>query len=150
MLEERILREYQEAMKAKDTLKSTLLSSLRAEIINAAIKENKNKLDDDGIIAVIRKQVKQHQDSIEQFQKGNRPDLVDKEKRELKVLESYLPAQLSVEEIKRIIGEAILATAAQGPKDMGKVMREVMDKAGPAADAKLVSELVKERLLKAV
>ena len=148
MLEERILKEYQEAMKAKDTLKSTLLSSLRAEIINAAIKEKKNKLDDNGIIPVIRKQIKQHQDSIEQFQKGGRADLVEKEKRELQILESYLPQQLSSEEIKKIIEEAILATAAQGPKDMGRVMKEVMLKTGAAADTKLVSDLVKERLLK--
>jgi len=150
MLEERILKEYQEAMKARDTLKSTLLSSLRAEIVNAAIKEKKNKLDDNGIIAVIRKQIKQHRDSIEQFQKGSRPDLVDKEKRELQILESYLPEQLSSEEIKKIIEEVILTTAAQGPKDMGKVMKEVMAKVGSAADAKLVSDLVKERLLKTV
>lgn len=148
MLEERILKEYQEAMKAKDTLKSTLLSSLRAEIINAAIKEKKNKLDDNGIIPVIRKQIKQHQDSIEQFQKGGRADLVEKEKRELQILESYLPQQLSSEEIKKIIEEAILATAAQGLKDMGRVMKEVMLKTGAAADTKLVSDLVKERLLK--
>jgi hypothetical protein len=148
MLEEKILKEYQEAMKAKDTLKSTLLSSLRAEIINAAIREKQNKLDDNGIIAVIRKQVKQHQDSIEQFQKGGRADLVDKEKRELQILESYLPAQLSTDEIKKIIEEAILTTAAQGPKDMGRVMKEVMGKTGPAADSRLVSDLVKERLLK--
>jgi hypothetical protein len=150
MLEERILKDYQEAMKARDTLKSTLLSSLRSEIVNAAIKEKKNKLDDNGIIAVIRKQIKQHRDSIEQFQKGGRPDLVDKEKRELQILESYLPEQLSSEEIKKIIEEAILATAAQGPKDMGRVIKEVIVKIGQGADAKLVSDLIKERLLKAV
>ncbi|MDD5155288.1 MAG: GatB/YqeY domain-containing protein [Candidatus Omnitrophica bacterium] len=147
MLEEKILKEYQEAMKARDTLKSTLLSSLRAEIVNAAIKEKKDKLDDNGIIAVIRKQVKQHQDSIEQFQKGARPELADKEKKELQILESYLPRQLSPEEIKKIIEEAVVSCAAQGPKDMGKVMKEVMAKTGAAADPKLVSELVKERLL---
>ena len=148
MLEEKILKEYQEAMKARDTLKSTLLSSLRAEIANTAIKEKKNKLDDNGIIALVRKQIKQHQDSIEQFQKGGRADLVDKEKRELQILESYLPEQLSGEEIKKIIEEAILATAAQGPKDMGKVMKEVTAKIAGRADGKLVSELVKDKLTK--
>jgi uncharacterized protein YqeY len=148
MLEERILKEYQQAMKARDALKSTLLSSLRSEIVNVAIKEKKDKLDDNGIIAVIRRQIKQHKDSIEQFQKGGRADLVDKEKKELQILESYLPAQLSVEEIRKIIEEAILSCGAQGQKDMGKVMKEVMAKIGSAADTKLVSGLVKERLLK--
>lgn len=148
MLEEKILKEYQEAMKARDTIKSTLLSSLRAEIVNAAIKEKKDRLDDNGIIAVIRKQIKQHKDSIEQFQKGGRADLVDKEKKELQILESYLPAQLSDDQIKKIIEEAILSCGAEGQKDMGKVMKEVMAKTGSAADAKLVSDLVKERLLK--
>jgi len=148
MLEDKILKEYQEAMKARDTLKSTLLSSLRAEMVNAAIKEKKDKLDDNGIIAVIRKQIKQHRDSIEQFEKGGRADLVEKEKRELGILKSYLPAQLSQEEIKKIIEEIILATAAQGPKDMSKVMKEVMVKIGSGADAKTVSDLVKARLFK--
>jgi hypothetical protein len=148
MLEERILKEYQEAMKARDTLKSTLLSSLRAEMVNAAIKEKKDKLDDNGIIAVIRKQIKQHQDSIEQFEKGGRADLVEKEKRELEILKSYLPQQLSDEEIKKIIDEVILATGAQGPKDIGRVMKEVMSKIGQGADPKLVSDLVKARLFK--
>lgn len=148
MLEEKILKEYQEAMKARDTLKSILLSSLRSEMVNAAIREKKNKLDDNGIIAVIRKQVKQHQDSIEQFEKGARPDLVEKEKRELAILESYLPQQLSDEEIKKIIDEVIVATGAQGPKDMGRAMKEIMLKIGQGADPKLVSDLVKARLFK--
>jgi uncharacterized protein YqeY len=146
MLEQQILKDYQEAMKSRDTIKSTLLSCVRAEINNAAIKEKKNKLDDNGIIAVIRKQIKQHQDSIEQFQKGGRTDLVDKEAKELEVLKSYLPPQLSSDEIKKIIEEVILATGATGLKDMGKVMKEALAKIGSGADTKLVSDLVKDRL----
>jgi len=146
MLEQQILKDYQEAMKSRDTIKSTLLSCVRAEINNAAIKEKKNKLDDNGIIAVIRKQIKQHQDSIEQFQKGGRTDLVDKEAKELGVLKSYLPPQLSDDEIKKIIEEVILATGATGLKDMGKVMKEALAKIGSGADTKLVSDLVKGRL----
>jgi len=146
MLEEKILKEYQEAMKSRDTVKSTLLSSLRAEMANAAMKEKKAKLDDNGIIAVIRRQIKQHRDSIEQFQKGGRQDLVDKETRELEVLKSYLPVQLSGDEIKKIIEEIVAVVAAQGLKDMGKVMKEVVARIGSGADGKLVSDLVKERL----
>lgn len=148
MLEEKILKDYQQAMKARDNLKSTILSLLRSEIANAALKVKKSKLDDDGVIAIIRRQIKQHQDSIEQFQKGARTDLVDKETRELEILKSYLPEQLPVEELKKIIEEVITQVGAQGLKDMGRVMKEVVSKVGPAADAKTVSELVKERLSK--
>ncbi|MGE5197329.1 MAG: GatB/YqeY domain-containing protein [Deltaproteobacteria bacterium] len=146
MLEAKILKDYQEALKARDAVKSTLLSLVRSEIANAALKEKKGKIDDNGIIAVIRKQIKQHQDSIEQFKKGARLDLADKETRELEILNSYLPPQLSSEEIAKIIEEAVSATGAQDLKDMGKVMKEVMDKAGSAADAKAVSDLVRKRL----
>jgi hypothetical protein len=146
MLADRLLKEYQDALKAKDTLKSTLVSSLRAEIANAAIREKKDKLDDNGIIAVIRKQIKQHQDSIEQFKKGGRQELVEKESREQGILEQYLPAQMSADEITKIIDDAIAATGAIGWKDMGKVMQEVMAKTGSGADNKLVSDLVRQRL----
>jgi uncharacterized protein YqeY len=146
MLEQKILKDYQEAMKGRDTVKSTLLSCVRAEIANAALKEKKGALDDNGIIAVIRKQIKQHQDSIDQFQKGGRMDLVDKETKELQVLKAYLPPQLSVDEIKKIIEESLTITAAAGLKDMGKVMKEALAKIGSGADTKLVSDLVREKL----
>lgn len=146
MLEEKILKDYQEAMKARDSVKSTLLSCLRAEMTNAALKEKTGKLDDNGIIAVIRKQIKQHQDSIEQFQKGNRQDLVDKETRELEILKVYMPEQLSEDEIKKIIEEAVASSGASGLKDMGKVMKEALAKIGSGANSKLVSDLVKQRL----
>ena len=146
MLEEKILKDYQEAMKARDALKSTLLSSLRAEIANAALKAKKDKLDDNGIVALIRRQIKQHQDSIEQFTQGGRQDLVAKETKELEILKTYLPAELSPEEVKKLVEEAVGACGAQGLKDMGKVMKEVLAKVGASADPKLVSDLVKERL----
>ena len=146
MLADTILKDYQEAMKSKDAVKSTLLSSLRAEIANTALREKKDKLDDNGIIAVIRRQIKQHQDSIEQFTQGGRGDLVEKEVKELAVLERYLPVQLSADAVKKVIEEVVAAVGAQGPKDMGKVMKEVMAKTGPAADNKLVSDLVRQRL----
>ena len=148
MLAEKILKDYQQAMKTRDTVKSTLLSSLRAEMANAALREKKDKLDDNGITAVIRKQVKQHQDSIDQFQKGNRPELAQKEAQELEILKSYLPEQLSPDQIKKFVEEIVASTGAQGLKDMGKVMKEVSSKIGQSADPKLVSDIVKERLSK--
>lgn len=148
MLEEKILNDYKEAMKSRDALRTSVLSFLRAEILNAAIAQKKNKLDDNEVLSVIKKQVKAHQDSIEQFQKGNRQDLADKEIRELEVLKTYLPPQLSTEEIQKSIEEAVSALGAQGMKDMGRVMKEVSSKVGQAADGKLVSDLVRARLSK--
>ena len=148
MLEEKILNDYKEAMKSRDTLKSSVLSFLRAEMINVAFAKKKKILEDNDAIAVIRKQIKQRQDSIEQFQKGGRPDLAEKESKEMVILKSYLPAELSEDEIKGIIEEALTITAAQGPKDMGKVMKEVNAKIAGRADGKLVSDLVRVKLSK--
>ena len=147
-LEGKIFNDYKEAMKNRDTLKSSVLSFLRAAMINVGIEKKKKSLDDNDVIAVIKKQVKQHQDSIEQFQKGNRQDLADKETKELEILKSYLPPELPAEEIKKIIEEAIVLTGAQDMKDMGKVMKEVTAQIAGRADGKLVSDLVKERLSK--
>ncbi len=148
MLEEKIMNDYKQAMKDKDAVKSSILSFLRAEMINAAIAKKKKQLDDEDVIAVIRKQVRQHQDSIEQFKKGNRQDLVDKEGKELGILKAYLPAELPPEELNKIIEEAITSAAASGMKDMGKVMKEVSSKVAGRADSKAVSDLVRAKLSK--
>jgi len=147
--EEGILNDYKEAMKAKDTLKSSVLSFLRAELMNVALAKKKSSLDDNECLAVVRKQIKQRQDSIEQFSKGNRPELAEKETKELAILKSYLPQELSAEELSRIIEEAITSTGAQGIKDMGKVMKEITAKASGRADGKLISDTVRQRLQKA-
>jgi len=148
MLEEKIFNDYKEAMKNRDTLKSSVLSFLRAAMINVAMEKKKKSLDDIIVIEVIKKQVKQRQDSIEQFQKGNRQDLADKETKELEILKSYLPPELTVEEIKKIIEEAVALTAAQDMKDMDRLMKEVTAKIAGRADSKLVSDLVREKLSK--
>ena len=146
MLEEKIFNGYKEAMKNKDTLKSSVLSFLRASMMNTAIEKNKKSLDDNDCLAVIRKQIKQRQDSIDQFKKGNRQDLADKETQELEILKSYLPSELTVDELKKLIEEAILAVGASGIKDMGQVMKEAVERVAGGADGKLVSDLVRERL----
>src|SRR3990167_895696 len=119
MLEQKIQQDFVKAMKERDTLKSSTLSFLRAEFNNYAIEKRKKELDDNDVIAVIKKQVKSHQDSIEQFEKGQRMDLAEKEKKELEILKSYLPPELSEEELKAIIKEAIAQTGAATAKDMG-------------------------------
>jgi len=147
-LEEKILNDYKEAMKAKDTLKSSVLSFLRADMMNLAIAKKKAKLDDSEAVSIIKKQIKQRQDSIEQFSKGGRVEMAEKEKKELEILKTYLPAELPAEEIKKIIEEAVISTGAQDMKDMGRVMKEVQVKVAGQADGKLVSDLVRERLSK--
>jgi len=146
MLEEKILSDYKEAMKSRDTLKSSVLSFLRADLMNTALAKKKKVLDDVEVITVIKKQIKQRQDSIDQFTKGNRPEMADKEKEELGVLKAYLPPELSADEIKKIIDEAIVLTCAKDMKDMGNVMKEVNARVAGKADGKLVSDLVRGAL----
>jgi len=146
MLEERILNDFKEAMKKKETVKVSILSFMRAQFTYVALEKKKKALDDADCIAVVKKLIKQHQDSIEQFKAGGRLDLVEKEEKELGFLRAYLPPELSEAEVKKIVDEAVAATGATGIKDMGKVMKEVLARAAGQADAKLVSELVKARL----
>jgi hypothetical protein len=146
MLNEKIFNDYKEAMKARDALKSSVLSFLRADMLNQATAKKKDRLDDAEVIAVIKKQVKQRQDSIEQFSSGGRLEAAEKEKKELEILKGYLPAELPVERIKILIEEAVVATEASGMKDMGRLMKELTVKIAGQADGKLVSDLVKQRL----
>jgi uncharacterized protein len=146
MLEEKILNDYKDAMKARDSLKSSVLSFLRADMINQATAKKKNKLDDAEVVMVIKKQIKQRQDSIEQFTKGARLEMADKEKKEWEILKAYLPPELSESQIKSLIEEAIVATGSNSMKDMGRLMKELAVKIAGQADGKLVSELVRQRL----
>lgn len=146
MLEQKILNDYKDAMKSKDAIKSSVLNFLRSDLNYAAIAKKKASLEDGDVLAIIKKHIKQHQDSIEQFTKGNRPELAEKEKKELEVLKGYLPEEMPHEELIKIIDEAIVSQAASGMKDMGKVMKEATAKIAGRADGKLVSDLVRERL----
>jgi uncharacterized protein YqeY len=148
MFEEKIFNDYKESMKSSDALKASVLSFLRAELMNTVIAKNKKALDDSECLSVLRKQIKARQESIDQYNKGNRPDLADKETKELQILKQYLPEEISPDEIKKIIEEAVVSTGAQGIRDMGKVMKEVTAKVSGRADGRLVSDLVKERLSK--
>ncbi len=144
-LKDKILQDMKEAMKARDQLRLSTLRLLVSEIKNKEI-DAKGELKDEDILAIIQKAVKQRQDSIAQYEKGGRQDLADKEKAELEILKAYLPEELSREEILEIIDQAIAATGASSPKEMGKVMREVMPKVKGRADGKVVNELVRKRL----
>lgn len=135
----------------KDALKSGAkdkVSTLR--MLNAALKnkqiDKRRPLTEEEVIETVRSLIKQRKDSIEQFAKGGRQDLVDKETAEIAVLEAYLPQQLAREELDVMVRDAISQTGAQGARDMGKVMKALIPMVGGRADGKLVSELVKNAL----
>ena len=145
-LEQQIDKDYIQAMKDRDSARSSALSFLRSQIKYARIELKTEQVPDQDVIAVVKKQIKQRQDSIEQFKQGGRADLVEKEEKELAILKSYLPAEMSADEIKSIIKETIKATGASSIKDMGRVMKEAGVKLAGRADNKQVSELVKSEL----
>ncbi len=146
MLEKKINDDLKGAMKEKKTIKIETLRMLKAEIKNVTISKKGTSLEDKDVFQIISKQIKQHRDSIETFSKGGREDLAEKEKQELEILQSYLPKQLSKEEIVSIVKQAIVETSAASRSDMGKVMKVVMEKVKGAAEGKLVSQIVAEQL----
>lgn len=145
-LKQQILDDTKTAMKAKEMDKVTTLRFLQSAIKNKEIEIRPKELTDDDVIAVLRKSVKQRQDSIEQYNSAGRADLADKEKAELAIIEGYLPQQLSADIIEKYVKEAIAESGASSMKDMGNVMKLVMAKTQGAADNKVVSELVKKSL----
>ncbi len=147
MLDQKINQDYVTAMKARDQVRSSTLNFLRAQIKNVRIEKREETVSDADVIAVIKKQIKQRQDSIEQYTKGGRQDLADKETAEFNILKEYLPKELSDEHIKAIIAETLNESQAASVKDMGKVMKGVMDKVAGNADNKKVSDLVKQALM---
>lgn len=144
-LNEKINQDFVFAMKSKDEITLSTLRMLKSAIKNREI-EIGQELKDGEIGEVARKSVKQRKDSMNEYQKGSRADLVAKEQKEIKILEKYLPAQLSEEKILSIIDKTIKSTGASDPQDMGKVMGQIMPKFKGKADGALVSKLVKEKL----
>jgi len=147
MLEDTINKGYIEAMKAKDRVRSSTLNFLRAEIKNLRIEKRDDQLDEQDVIAVIKKQVKQRQDSIEQFKQGGRDDLVEKEEAELAILKRYLPEEMSEDALQKVVNDVIQESGAASMKDMGTVMKTVLEKVAGQADNKMVSGLVKKILM---
>jgi uncharacterized protein YqeY len=144
-LKEQLDADLKSAMRDKDALKTSVIRMLRSAIKYREIELIK-QLDDAGIQAVIGSEIKKRRDSVEQYRTGGREDLATKEEGEIAILQAYLPAQLSPEELARIVDAAIARTGAQGPKDMGKVMKEILPEVQGKAEGKVVSELVKARL----
>ena len=146
-LKEQLTEDMKTAMKAKEEgkLRLGVIRMVRSAVRQAEI-DGKKELDDDGVAAVISKELKQRKDSLEEFKKGGRDDLVEKTNEEIQVLLSYLPEQLGEDEIRNLVKAAIEETGAASPKDMGKVMKVLMPKTKGKADGKLVNNIVKEML----
>jgi uncharacterized protein YqeY len=144
-LQERIEADTKTALKAGAKEKLSTLRMLNAALKNKQI-DKRRPLTEEEVLETVRSLIKQRKDSIEQFAKGNRQDLADKETAEVSVLEAYLPAQLSRAELEAMVRDAMAQTGAQGARDMGKVMKALIPMLGGRADGKLVSELVKSAL----
>jgi len=146
MLSQKITQDYIQAMKAKESAKASTLNFLRAQIKNVMIDKRVQDLDDSEVTAIIKKQVKQRQDSIQQYTAGGRQDLAAKEQTELDILKAYLPDEMSAGDLTPLVEQAIAETGASGPKDMGTVMKAMMSRVAGRADNKLVSDLVRQAL----
>ena len=134
------------AMKARDASRLSALRMLKAAVMNKSVEKGRD-LEDAEVLQVVSSLVKQRRDSIEQFSKAGRTDLVEKETGEIAVLQDYLPPAATPEEIDAAVAAAVAETGASSPKDMGKVMKAVMPKlAGKNADGKAVSEAVRRTL----
>lgn len=146
-LKDRLAEDMKQAMKDREAGKTQLsvIRMVRANIKNVEINHQK-ELSDDEVLDVIAKEVKMRRDAMEEFQKGNRPDLVDNLEKEIAVLMQYLPQQLNENEVRALVIEAIAQTNATSPKDMGKVMSKLMPKVKGRADGKLINSIVKDLL----
>lgn len=144
-LKDRLMADMKTAMKARQKEKLTVIRSMRSAIRQAEI-DGKTELDDDGVISIISKELKMRQDSLAEFQKGGRDDLVAKTKEEIAVIMPYLPEQLSEDAIKALVKDAVTKTGASSPKDMGKIMKLIMPEVKGKADGKLVNSIVREML----
>ena len=144
-LKDQLNADMKEAMKAKQSERLGTIRQLRSAIKNKEI-ELGRELDDEAVIGVVGTQVKQRREAAQMYRDNQRPELAAKEEAELAVLQGYLPAQMSEDEIRQVVREVIAEVGASSPKDMGKVMPQVMARTKGAAEGKLVNQLVRELL----
>jgi len=141
-LQEKLGQEIKTAMLAKDADRLGALRMLKSTLGYILIEKKTETISDADFVSVVQKEVKKRRDSIEQFEKGGRPELAAKEKQEITVLESFLPQQLSAEELEKMVRDAITETGATSKKEMGPVIKAVQTKAAGRADGKTISQLV--------
>ncbi|WP_373898898.1 GatB/YqeY domain-containing protein [Haloimpatiens sp. FM7315] len=146
-LKERLQQDWKDALKKGDKLRSTTISMVKAAILQME-KDTGSSPDDNKIVEILAKEVKQRKDAIEEFEKGKRQDLVEANKAEIQVLINYLPQQLTQEEVFEIVKASADEVGANSMKDMGKLMSVLMPKVKGRADGKMVTQIVKEYLNK--
>ena len=142
-LKERLLEDMKAAMRDRDTVRKNTIQMVRSAVLQVE-KDDKVTLDDDGIIDVLAKEVKKRRDSLPEFEKSGREDLVKDLKSEIEVLLEYLPQQLTEEELEVIVKKAIEDTGASSAKDLGKVMQAVMPQVKGRADGKMINQIAKK------
>ncbi len=145
MLKEKLLEDLKSAMKDKNEIRKNTVQMVRAAILQ--IEKDKNiQVEDNQIIEIIAKESKKRKDSLEDYKKADRQDIIEQVEQEIAILAEYLPKQLSKEEITTIVADIIKKVEATSIKDMGKVMKEAKEQIGAAADGKTINEVVKELL----
>lgn len=145
-LKKQLLTDLKAAMKAKDKVRKSTITLIRAAILQEEKDKQIDNLEDSDIEAIISKQYKQRKDSLKEFEKAGRDDLIEQTKAEMAIIEDYLPKQLSQEEIGAIVEDTIQEIGAESMKDMGKVMKAIMPKVKGKADGKVVNQMVREKL----
>jgi uncharacterized protein YqeY len=145
-LAKRISEDLKKSIKAKDVIRTSTLRMVTASMESLAIEKKAKELEDADVIKVISRQVKQHEDSIESFKKGNRLDLVEKETKELEILKSYLPKQLDEAEIEALVRKIISQTGASSKTDFSNIMKIAMQELKGQADGKIISAMVQKLL----
>lgn len=146
-LKDRLQEDWKNALKGREKFKANVISMAKAAILLIE-KSGTGSLNDDQVIEVLAKEVKQRRDALQEFENGNRQDLVESTKAEIEILLNYLPQQLTEDEIRTIVQESAELIGANSMKDMGKLMSTVRPKTNGRADGKLVSQIVKEYLNK--
>lgn len=144
-LKERLLEDMKVAMRDKDVLKKNTVQLARSAVLQVE-KDSRITLDDEGVLDIIAKEVKKRRDSLPDFEKSGRQDLIDNLKTEIEVLMQYLPQQLTEEELEVIVRQAVQDTGASSARDMGKIMQEVMPKVKGRADGRMINQIVKRIL----
>lgn len=142
---ERLNEDMKTAMKSQDKFRLSVIRMVRSAIKNVEIEQKKN-LEDSGVLDILQREVKQRKDSLQEFEKAGRSDLVDNLKAEIAILQDYLPQQLNEEEIKVIVLQTIQETGASSKADMGKLMSALMPKVKGQADGRLVNQIVQQHL----
>lgn len=145
MLKEKLLEDLKNCMKDKNVVRKNVIQMVRAAILQVE-KDKQITLDDDQIIDIIAKESKKRKDSLVEYEKSGREDLINEIKEEIEILAEYLPKQLSIEEVEVIVKEVIKEENATSMKDMGKVMKAAKEKIGAASDGRTINEVVKKLL----